>query len=162
MTFEIEKPNPAPGGKWVYVQTQANYMSYNKELMCLGTDANITLDARLTFDTNAHAAHMTLLTTDDNANQSEFGSDIQMSWEQAEMLLAQDDVMLPQHPVLVTICNGLALFENGKTVNLLQIQAACNFAFQEIGDPEFSRACDEMAKLTGKVQGPSGVWINNV
>lgn len=61
----------------------------------------------------------------------------------------------------VSIQGGLATLEDGTTVDLLKIQAACNYAFQETGEMEFGTAADEMSKLTGKWQGPHGDWLNN-
>lgn len=60
----------------------------------------------------------------------------------------------------VSIQNGIATMENGTTVDLLRIQAACNFGLQETADPVFSEAVEEMQKLTLKWQGPHGEWFD--
>lgn len=67
-----------------------------------------------------------------------------------------------QAPVLnVSIQAGLATMVCGTQVDLLKIQAAVNFAYQELGEPELSEAVDELSKLTGKWQGPHGQWLRN-
>ncbi len=60
-----------------------------------------------------------------------------------------------------SISGGILTMEDGTTINLLKIQVACNAAFQQLGDPEFAEAANELAKMTGKVQGPHGEWLDN-
>lgn len=59
-----------------------------------------------------------------------------------------------------SIEEGILTLEAGTTIDLLKVQAACNYAFQETGDQEFATAVDEMAKATGVFQGPHGEWID--
>ena len=62
------------------------------------------------------------------------------------------------HPV--TIQCGLATMEDGTSVDLLKIQAACSRAFRETGEIEFMDATDELSKLTGRILMSSGLWIS--
>ncbi len=63
-------------------------------------------------------------------------------------------------PVMnVSIDNGMACLPDGSMVDLMQIQSALNGAFQETGDREYMVACDELSKLTGAHQGPSGEFF---
>ena len=62
------------------------------------------------------------------------------------------------HPV--TIQCGLATMEDGTSVDLLKIQAACDRAFRNTGELEFMDATDELAKLTGRILMSSGQWIS--
>ncbi len=55
---------------------------------------------------------------------------------------------------------GIATLENGETVDVLAIQAVCNSAFQETGKQEYADAANELSKITGKVQGPHGDWLD--
>lgn len=68
----------------------------------------------------------------------------------------------PKRPQgLVGVCrlyDGMATLQDGPTVNLLDVQAVINGAFQEHGDQEYASAADELSKLTGLVQGPHGEW----
>jgi hypothetical protein len=68
---------------------------------------------------------------------------------------------LAPHTTPCSICEGILTMEDGTTIDLLKIQAACNSAFQQLGDPEFAEAANELAKLTGKSQGPHGEWLDN-
>lgn len=61
----------------------------------------------------------------------------------------------------VSIQAGIATCEDGSTVNLLAIQAACNAAFQDSGENELAQAADALSKLTGLWQGPHGGWFLN-
>lgn len=58
--------------------------------------------------------------------------------------------------VIATIQSGLLTMPDGRTFDLLKIQAALNFAFQETGEHELMEACDLMAKITGLEQNPDG------
>ena len=58
----------------------------------------------------------------------------------------------------ITYENGLATLPDGTTVDFLAVQAACNCAFQELGDQEYAAAADTMCLITGLVQGPHGEW----
>ena len=60
----------------------------------------------------------------------------------------------------VTVCEGIATLEDGTTVNLLKIQAAINYAFQETGEIEFMEAADQLSLITQKWQGPHGEWLD--
>lgn len=55
---------------------------------------------------------------------------------------------------------GIATLGNGETVDVLAIQAACNNAFQETGRQEYADAANELSKITGKVQGSHGDWLD--
>lgn len=59
-------------------------------------------------------------------------------------------------PINVTIHQGTLTLPNGKAINLIEIQAALNYGFQETGDHEMMHACDLMAQITGTELGPSG------
>lgn len=64
-------------------------------------------------------------------------------------------------PVIpASIQDGILTLPNGDTVNLLKIQAALNGAFQALGEEEYADASDEMSRLTGRVQGPHGEWMD--
>lgn len=59
----------------------------------------------------------------------------------------------------ITYENGLATLPDGTTVDFLAVQAACNSAFQETGEPEYMAAADAMSQITGLEQGPHGEWV---
>ena len=59
-----------------------------------------------------------------------------------------------------SIEGGILTLDSGTTIDLLKVQAACNYAFQATGDHEFAEAADEIAKATGVVQGPHGEWTS--
>lgn len=54
---------------------------------------------------------------------------------------------------------GILHMEDGTPVDLLKIIAACNSAFQQLGDQEYMEAADEASKIAGVMQGPHGQWI---
>ena len=54
--------------------------------------------------------------------------------------------------------SGIATLEDGTYVNLLEVQAVINGAFQEHGNQEYADAADALSKVTGLVQGPHGEW----
>ena len=58
----------------------------------------------------------------------------------------------------VSMDSGLATFEDGSHINLLEVQAILNGAFSEHGDQEYATAADTMSKITGLFQGPYGEW----
>lgn len=58
----------------------------------------------------------------------------------------------------ISMDSGLATFEDGTYVDLLEVQAAINGAFQEHGDQEYAEAADTLSRITGLVQGPHGEW----
>lgn len=63
-------------------------------------------------------------------------------------------------PVInATIQGGLLTMPDGRSIDLAKVQTALNFGFQETGDPELMHACDQMAKITGVEQGPSGELV---
>jgi hypothetical protein len=76
-----------------------------------------------------------------------------------ERFVKADSASRPKGNVCpASVDDGILTLHNGEQADLLKIQAACNFAFQELGDPDFSEAADEMSKITGLVQGPHGEW----
>lgn len=64
-----------------------------------------------------------------------------------------------EQPINATIKAGVLTLPNGESIDLEKVQAALNFGFQETGDHDLMAACDEMSKLTGLVQGPSGEFV---
>lgn len=48
---------------------------------------------------------------------------------------------------------------DGRSIDLLKVQAALNLGFQETGDLDIMRACDDLANITGYEQGPSGEFV---
>lgn len=59
----------------------------------------------------------------------------------------------------VSIDQGIATLPNGQTVNLLEIQGLLNHAFQETGDHDFAKACEDLSEMTGYFQGASGEFL---
>lgn len=60
----------------------------------------------------------------------------------------------------VSIQGGIATLEDGETVDLLKIQAACSRAFRDTGEMEFMDATNELSKLTGMHLGTNGQWFS--
>lgn len=60
----------------------------------------------------------------------------------------------------VTVEGGMAFLPDGSVVNLLQIQATLNAAFQEHGDMDFGHAAEELSRITQKWQGPHGDFLD--
>lgn len=58
----------------------------------------------------------------------------------------------------VTMASGIATLPSGAAVDLLEVQATLNGAFALHGDQEYATAADQLAALTGLVQGPHGEW----
>lgn len=58
-----------------------------------------------------------------------------------------------------SIKGGIITLDNGTQVNLLDIQATINSAFQNTGDQEYADAASEMSKVTGAWQGPHGEFL---
>lgn len=61
---------------------------------------------------------------------------------------------------IITVEEGLAHLEDGRSIDLLAIQATLNAAFQEHGGMEFAEAVNELAKVTQKWQGPHGEFLD--
>lgn len=59
----------------------------------------------------------------------------------------------------ITVTDGVATLPDGTQVNLLEIQALLNEAFQDHGDNEFAAAANELSLITRKYQGPHGDWF---
>lgn len=59
----------------------------------------------------------------------------------------------------LTVEDGIATLPDGTTIDLLNIQAACNSAFQELGDMEYGEAASALSQITQKWQGPHGDWF---
>jgi hypothetical protein len=64
-----------------------------------------------------------------------------------------------EQPINATIQAGIVTLPHGQSIDLKKVQAALNFGFQETGDHDLMAACDDMSKLTGLVQGPSGEFV---
>jgi hypothetical protein len=60
-----------------------------------------------------------------------------------------------------SISCGQATLPEGTVVDLLKVQAAVNYGFQELGASEFSEATQELEKLTGMWQGPHADFYPN-
>ncbi len=60
----------------------------------------------------------------------------------------------------ITIENGIATLEDGKTIDLLKIQSAINSAAQDLGDSELMEALDDLSRITRKWQGPHGEFMD--
>lgn len=59
-------------------------------------------------------------------------------------------------PVEISVSNGIAVFNNGETVNILKIQKALYDCFQDRGDTAFHEAMLGLAKLSGASIGTYG------
>ena len=64
-----------------------------------------------------------------------------------------------ESPRNVTIHGGLLTMPDGTTIDMMAIQAAMNFGYQETGDPTLRNACDQLSKITGMEQGPNGEFV---
>lgn len=57
-----------------------------------------------------------------------------------------------------SILDGIATLEDGTTINLKWIQGLLNEAFVAHGHPDFAKGANEVAYLTGMLQGPHEEW----
>lgn len=58
--------------------------------------------------------------------------------------------------MIITVENGLALFEDGTALNLIDIQRLLCESFQDTGEPEYAFYADQLSLITGVVLSAHG------
>ena len=78
--------------KWNFVNHDAQYHDYNKELYSMPDDGNTSIDMRLTFDSDERICYYTISLHNDSGNTIDWEQEHRIPWDVGMAMLAADGV----------------------------------------------------------------------
>ena len=81
--------------KWKFIQAYGHYVDFDKEVMSCNDTGDTTLDVRLTFNTEARSAYMTVAWHNDDGDKAELDGERKIEWDAALRML-HPDIELPK------------------------------------------------------------------